>query len=86
MCIRDRELPEEKQEAKEERTLVDIESLLEQIQPGNSPAAIAASPASIGRASNRSVAGNDGRLAGSILSPSTWRQLTDLLKEKTARS
>ena len=80
------ELPQEEEEAKEERTSVDIQSLMEQIQPGHAPAAIAASPASIGRASNRSVSGNDGPLAGSILSPSTWRQLTDLLKEKTARS
>lgn len=80
------ELPQEEEEAKEERTPVDVQSLMEQIQPGHAPAAIAASPASIGRASNRSVSGNDGPLAGSILSPSTWRQLTDLLKEKTARS
>ena len=80
------ELPEEEQEAKEERTPVDIQSLMEQIHPGHAPAAIAADPASIGRASNRSGSGNDGPLSGSILSPSTWRQLTDLLKEKTARS
>ena len=28
----------------------------------------------------------EGRLAGSVLSPTTWRQLTEVLREKTVRS
>ena len=80
------DLPVENDEPKKERTVIDIDALVSQRQLHEYAAEIAPG-AVVGQHSvSRSGSSNQSALAGSVLSPATWRQLADLVKDKTARS
>ncbi len=79
------------EESKEDRRPVSLDSLLdEQLESG-----LALDPGleypDLEYPDSKEVASlhrpaGEGRLAGSVLSPTTWRQLTEVLREKTVRS
>ena len=79
------------EESKEDRRLVSLDSLLdEQLESGLTLDQDLEYP-DLEYPDSKEVASlhrstGEGRLAGSVLSPTTWRQLTEVLREKTVRS
>lgn len=87
------DLTDDEEAAKQKRTPVDFDTILDEwrTEAIDEGLPLAAEPvaqeAPIGEvAIAAATPRNGGPLAGSVLSPQTWRQLTQVLREKTVRS
>jgi flagellar biogenesis protein FliO len=80
------EIAPETLEIKEERRPVELDSYMIGMLDSPESMGFDLDPAEIDALASLKKTQSDSKLAGSVLSPDTWRQLAETLREKTVRS